>query len=419
MINWISFLCFGVFVVLLFSMFKKGTDVFSPARLFSLVWSFAIGLTDLKLSRYQIQWSFFSWIMLLISLFSVLTGMFVVYVINFEKPLNKIGSIRYSIINSKINSAVLLRYTMFLFLGYLISYIVSYLVIGFLPFFTKYPGLARNDWGIFGFGLFIQAFPAIVYFVILYYVLVKENVKKKLVLATILLATFITYAFLLQRYYLVFAILLSAVSLYYSSNLLRLKNVLILFAVIVSIVYSMTFIRLSGTIVNYLYYLSDMRYSVKYAFFTEPYMYVVMNLENFANAVMNLENFSYGTFSFDFIFALTGVKHNLIEYMHLSDFPNLLTNNYNTYTMFFIYYRDFGVLGLGIVPFLLGILFSGSYYKMRTNPSINTVSVYAVVVFVIIFSFFVPIISFLHFVFNFLVIFVVTKKIEMTFQDIK
>jgi len=410
--TWISFICFILLFILLFSLFKKETDVFSPARLFLIIWSLAIGLADLKLSRYQINWTNYSWIMLLISLSSMLIGMFIVYVINLDKPLKKIESIRLSIKKNTFNSQMLFRYVVFLFIAYLVSYIVSALVIGFIPYFTLFPGVARNDWGIFGFGLFVQSFPAVIYLSILYFIITKSQVYKKIWLVLILLITTATYLLLLQRYYVVFAIILTAISLYYFTNLLKVKNVIIFTIIIFVSVFSMTFIRLTGTISNYLYYLSDMRFNIRYALFTEPYMYIVMNLENFAHAVDKVERFTYGLFSFDFVFALSGLKHEAVKYLSLPEFPNLLTNNYNTYTMFFIYYWDFGIIGLGIVPMILGGLFSTAYYSMRRNPTITSISIYSVFAFVIIFSFFIPIISFLHFAFNFAVIYLVTKIIS-------
>jgi len=410
----VSIFCFGLFLLLVISLFKKGTDVFSPARLFTIIWSLAIGLTDLKLSRYQIVWTSYSWMMLIISLFSMLTGMFVIYVVNLDKPIRKIHSIRLAFKKYSFNSALLLRYILLLFLAYVVSYVVSALVIRYIPYFTLYPGVARNDWGIFGFGLFVQSFPTIIYLGILYYIITKGYLSQKILLTVVLIITFVTYAFLLQRYYIVFAILLIAVSIYYLTNLLRFKNLLIIIIILFISVFSMTFVRLTGTIANYLYYLSDMKYSIKYAVFTEPYMYIVMNLENFANAVDKISKFTYGTFSFDFVFALTGLKHTLFNYMHLLEFPYLLTNNFNTYTMFFIYYWDYGIVGLGVIPFIIGALISNSYYKMRRYPSINSISVYSIFAFVLIFSFFTPIISFLHFAFNFLLIYFITKRIITT-----
>jgi len=338
--------------------------------------------------------------------------MFVVFVINFDKPVLRIESVRSLIKSTKHDSKILLRYIIYLFVAYIISYTVSTIVIGFVPMFTKFPGVSRNDWGIFGFGLFVQSFPAIIYLIILYFIISNGYIVQKYLLALVTLITFLSYAFLLQRYYIVFAILLSVVTLYYITNVLRFRNTILIFVIIFLSVFSMTFIRLTGTITNYLYYLSEMKYNIKYAAFTEPYMYIVMNLENYANAVEKVQKFTFGTFSLDFIFALTGLKHTLFNYMSLPQYPHLLTNNYNTYTMFFIYYWDFGIFGVGLIPFLIGALISASYYKMRRKPNLNTISVYSIFAFVIMFSFFIPIISFLHFTFNFFVIYWVTNRIS-------
>ncbi len=409
----ISIICLSGFLILFLSLFKKGTDIFSPARLFLLVWLLAIGLADLKLSRYQQEWSTFSWIMLILPLVSMLSGIFIVYVLNVDKKIHHVIEIRSLLNEKKIDFEKLFRFIIYLFIAYIVSYVISFLVIGFLPLFTKYPGVARNDWGLFGFGLFIQAFPSISYLIVIYFILNKNN-RNRIISSLILFITFVTYAFLLQRYYIVFAIIITVVSLYYLTNYLRTRNVLIIIIITLAIVFSMTLIRLSGTIVNYLYYLSDMRYEIDYAIFTEPYMYITMNLENFSNAVANMDQFTYGVFTFDFIFALTGIKHNLIEYLGLTRYPFLITNNYNTYTMFFVYYWDFGIFGLGIIPFLLGMSFSKIYYKMKTNPTLNSVAIYSIVAFVIIFSFFVPIVTFLHFVFNLVLIYYITTTIVKT-----
>lgn len=405
-------ICFTVFIVMLISIFRKGSDLFSPARLFILVWSLALGLASLKFSRYQIDWTDYSWTMYVISLGSLLLGIFIIWVINIGNSTSDVKSIRDIIKKNTINSNLLFRYTIFLFIAYLISYLVSALVIGFIPLFTKYPGLARNDWGIFGFGLFVQSFPAIIFLAVLYFIFAKGQYGKKMLMFLVVLISFITYSFLLQRYYIVFALILIVVAIYYTTNLFKAKNVLLISFVLIAIFFGMSFIRLTGTIVNYLYYLSDMRYSVKYAIFTEPYMYIVMNLENFANAVNKIDKFTYGLFTFDFVFALSGLKHTLFKYLSLVEFPFMITNNYNTYTMFFIYYWDFGVLGLGLIPFVLGMIFSNSYYRMKRFPNIHNISVYSIFAFVILFSFFIPIISFLHFAFNFFVIYTVTGLIN-------
>ncbi|MCX6171134.1 MAG: O-antigen ligase [Ignavibacteriales bacterium] len=410
----ISFICISIFLLFTLSLFKKDSDIFSPARLFIIIWSMAIGLTELKFSRFQIQWTSYSWIMLFLSLTSMLIGMFIVYVINIDKPIKKLDQIRKSIINNSINSRLLFRYINILGIMYLLSFAISFVVIGYVPLFTSLPDVTRTKWGIFGFGLFIQSLPSILYLIILYSFIVKGELKRKIVLAVLFLLSVVTYLLLLQRYYIVFSLIISGVAIYYGLRKLKTKNVISIILILSFILYGVSTLRLSRYALNFLYYLSRMKFDVKYSIFTEPYMYVAMNLENFANAVNKLDRFSYGIFSFDFVLALTGLKHTLSEYLHIFDYPHLITNNYNTYTMFFIYYRDFGIIGLGFIPLFLGMAISTSYYKMRRNPNLNTISMYAICVFVILFSFFVPIISFLHFAFNLFLIYLITKLVMVS-----
>jgi len=406
-----SYICFVLFTVLFLTLFRKNTDVFSPVRLFIMIWALAIGLTELKLSRFQKTWSSYNWIVLMISLLSMILGFFIVYVINIGKQIKPINEIRQITKDFTFNTNLLFRYTVLLSIAYLVSYIVSALVIGYIPLFTKYPGVARNDWGIFGFGLFVQSFPSIIYLIILYFLITKKALLKKIILSVVFMIVFLTYAFLLQRYYIALAIISTAVTIYYLTNLFRLRNVIFISLIGLAIMFGMTFIRLTGTIANYLYYLSQMKFSIKYAYLTEPYMYIVMNIENFVHAASKIEKFTYGLFSFDFVFAITGLKHVMAEYLALPKFPFLITNNYNTYTMFFVYYWDFGILGITFFPLLFGMIFSFFYYKMRIKPDLNSIAVYSIFVFVIAFSFFVPVLTFLHFVFNFIVIYFITALV--------
>ena len=408
----LSYICFLSVLVLLATIFRKNTDAFSPARLFLIIWLIAIGLTDLKLSRYQKHWSDFSWIALLIPLFSTLTGMFIVYVINYGRTIKSVNSIRRLLKSHSINSKLLFNYVTILFLAYIFSYLVTYWVVGYITFFTSKPDLARRDWQLFGFGLFVQSIPSILYLIVVYFVLIKSKTSIKFFLLILFVIAFISYLFLLQRYYIIFSLFISAVFLYYSTYKIRARNVLIFIPVLAVIFYWVSSIRLGRYAANYLYYLSKMKFSIKYSIFSEPYMYVVMNLENFAHAVEKLQNFTYGIYTFDFLFAITGIKHTMAEYLHLKEYPDLITGSFNTYTMYFIFYRDFSFIGLCLIPLLFGMFFSGAYYKMKNSPSINSVSVYTIIVFLIVFSFFVPLMTFLHFVFNFIVIYLVTRIIS-------
>jgi oligosaccharide repeat unit polymerase len=405
----ISIICFIFLLVLIASLFKKGTDFFSPARLFTFVWLVAIGLVDLKLSRFQKQWSIYGWVVMLLPLVSILIGMFVVYAINFGRPVYSIQKIRNMFTDYKFNSDLFYKVITGLFFAYLISYLVSYLVIGYIPLFTRVPDIVRSTWGIFGFGLLIQSIPAILFLMVIHFILVKNKNSKKLLLFIMFSISLITYLFLLQRYQLMMPAIFSVAFIFYTTDKLKLRNIILIILALALFMYGISTFRVSRYALHFIYYVSQMKYNIKYEIFTEPYMYVVMNLENFVHGVLNLQNFSYGVFSFDFILALTGLKYPLHEYLNLADYPNLLTSSFNTYTMFFIYFRDFGIIGLTVLPFSIGFLFSSSYYKMRIRPNINTIATYSLFVFVILFSFFVPIVSYLNFFSNLFLVYFITK----------
>jgi len=411
--NIISILCLLIFFSLFVSLFIKGTDIFAPGRLFTMIWSFAIGLTEFKLSRLQYDWPLYGWILLLISIISVLLGIFVIYVINFNKKIYSIDYIRTLQKNYKLDTKSFIKILILLFLIYSISYIVIYSVVGYIPIFTRNPNDTRTKWSLFGFGLLIHLAPTIIYFIILFFVLIKKQYIKKIILFLIMLITLITFLLLLQRFGLLISIVLTVVFIYYGTHKFNYKTVIIALIILAGLSYSILSLRAGGLILEYLHYTSKMKYSIKYSIFTEPYMYVVMNLENFTYATSKIEEYTYGLYTFDFLFAITGLKHWLKEYIGLNDTPFLLSKNYNTYSMFFVFYRDFGILGLFFLSFLFGIIVSLLYYRMRKEPNINTISIYGIFVLVILFSFFNPMLSWLFFIFNIVIIYLVSYIINI------
>jgi oligosaccharide repeat unit polymerase len=156
-----------------------------------------------------------------------------------------------------------------------------------------------------------------------------------------------------------------------------------------------------------------MKYSPQYAVFTEPYMYVVMNLENYAHSITKIENFTYGYYTFDFVTAITGLKHWIGEYFYMNDTPFLLTRNYNTYSALWTFYRDFGIIGVFAIPLAGGISLSSLYYSFRENPTLKKYALYGMFLFALIFSFFNSALGFLWYVYNLVVLLIVFKYINV------
>ena len=376
-----------------------------------MVWTFAIGLAELKLSWFQYEWKFYSWFILLISLVSMLLGMFSMYVLNYNKPLKSIHDTRIHIRSAKLDIKLLFKLTIALFLAYAISYVTIWIAVGFIPIFSPIPNIARTKWSLFGFGLVIHMAPVIIYLVVLYFLSVRKKYSQKVSLLFMVLITVLSFLLLLQRFPLVIPIILSMIFLYYGTKKFRPRNIFLVVVLFVGFMYAMSTIRVSTLFIYFIYFTSKMKFSIDYAFLTEPYMYIVMNLENFANATEKLTTFDYGNFTFDFMLALSGLKHWLIEYNNITESPHLISQNFNTYSMFFVYYRDFGPIGVFLFPLLIGMVIAKLYYKMRISPDIHSISLYGMSTFVIMFSFFVPMLSWLNFVLGLTTIYLVTRLI--------
>lgn len=410
LISGISFLL--LFLIILYSL-KQGTDTFSPSKVFLIIWTTAIGLADLKFSRLQHEWSTYGWIMLLISISSFLLGFYIIYVISFGKEILSITEIRKIIRSQEIDERKFFKIITIIFIVYAVSYLLNTLIEGYIPLFYFRPSESRVFWGVFGLGLLVHAVSTLMLLIIQYFILVDNQPRKKIILFIFLFVTFVTYFFLLQRFDLMFGLIMIFVFTYYSSNFFRPRNTFIMFAILFGLVFGVQFIRFSKFVTNFLYYYSEMKFSIKYAIFTEPYMYISMNLENFARAVTRLENHSFGYYTFNFIMSLSGLKHVLSEYANLVERP-FLNSDYNTYTMFWDFYRDFGIPGIAIIPLILGMGISHIYHKMRSDPNIVTLSLYAISVFILFISFFLNALGLLHFIFNVVLIIFVTKYINKT-----
>ncbi len=400
----VSTIFFGLFSGILITMFRRGADPISPARVFSLIWCLAIGLADLKLSALQRTWSPESWILLLTGIAAFLCGTFIAYVQNVDRPLQSVNAIREAVRTERINEGRLFWLICAGVALYAVSYLTIYFVKGFLPVNVVGTSVSRVDFNVYGLGLFVNAPAFIIFFSLLYFLRIEGKRLRKMLLGTLCVLTMSSYLLLLQRYQIIMAIVLCAILLYYSSQAIRLKTALIPLALAAAFFYFISSLRFSNVVSTYLYLTSKMRFPKDFAMLTEPYMYVVMNLENFANAASKLDYHTYGYFTFDFVTAIVGLKHWLAEYFVIDRMPYLFSS-YNTYSAFWWFYLDFGVIGLVGFPLLIGFAAGWLYYNMRRAPTLKRVTAYAIMVFVIVMSFFEFSFSRIWFEYNLLVIF--------------
>lgn len=414
MIN-ITIICFTLFLLTIITGLRKKADLLNPARIFIATWSLSIGLSTLKLSYYQHIWSLHSWILMLIGLLSFLLGIFIVYLRILNQPIPSIKSLKESILLNTINRNKFFISILLLFFLYSTGYIGSVYVIGFIPALHPLPGESRVYFTVFGFGLLVHLAPVILFLILEYIILFrKKYTSKKIILGILFLLTLGSYSLLLQRMAIFMWLVMSIVFIYYVGKRIKFRTILLGFVFLISVFLIISNIRLIKHIENYIYLTSKMKFSEKYAILTEPYMYNVMNLENFSRASVKLENHTYGYFTFNPILAITGLKHWLVDYFNINEKPFLISG-YNTYPFHWYYYYDYGILGLFILPLLYGMIVAIIYLKMRLSSKIIYVALYTMITFSIIMSFFFNTFTLLHFVFNFTTLFIVQYFSENRF----
>jgi oligosaccharide repeat unit polymerase len=415
--NWVSILFFVIASLICCNMFKKGVDVVSPARIFGLTWSIVFGLVNLKLSGLQPVWTTIHWIVALIGPLSFLFGLFIVSILNIGSQQYSINQIREILKSNKINNERLFILICISFVVYIIGYLIIFFVKGPVPMFSPHPAAARTDYSMFGIGLFPFNVVFITYFSIVYNVCTDGHSVKKRILSFLTFIAIGAYFLLLQRFHLIMAAIMVLVFLYYSTKHVRLRTLAAFVSIAIVIIYSINAARsnASGHLILYKY--SLMRYPYYYAYITEPYMYVVMGLENFVRSVSMLDHYAFGFYTFEFIFSLTGLKHWIADYYGLISTP-FLVSGYNTYTIFWSFYRDFGVIGMSLIPLLCGFLVGSLYHAMKRNPTINLVSMYCLSVFVMVFSFFTNSMAALWFFYISICMLIILKLIHISKRDL-
>ena len=409
----VSLACFLICVGIVCTCFKRDADILSPGRVFGFVWSLVLGLNSLKLSGIQHEWSSQSWMLLLLGIASFLVGTFIAYIQNLRLTLVPISVMRSEVRKQPIDGNWLFNLIVILFVVYLVSFLIIFLVKGTVPILGLKKGFSRTEFSLLGLGLFLRHITIIIVLVLMYHIFVTKSVNHKRMLKFVLAVSVITYLLTLQRgpFFVVGPMCFTL--LYYTTRRIKFRTAAIIFLSVFLLFYFVSSLRAGEFIHKALYLDWKMKIPSQYAFITEPYSYIVMDLEYFSQSVDRLESFTYGYYTFDFLLALTGLKHWMADYF------NIISNPYapigwKDYTALWPFYRDFGVIGLTAFPLLIGLVIGNYYYVMRSRPSLQKIIVYSIMVYVMAISFFYFPVPWLWFVYNavvfYLVLKIVTKK---------
>jgi oligosaccharide repeat unit polymerase len=399
----VAWLCFLAAAVILGTALRRGADWFSPARLFATVWAVAIGLADLKFSRLQHTWDLYAWFALALPLLSFLAGILVASIPWMNAAPRSLGALRAALRDEPLRESVLFRLTLVLFSCYSAAFLLEWALYGTLPLFAAFPDKAKEQIVIFGVHLFINTLPAILFLVFQYLLFVPGRRGKKVTLVMVFLLAAGSYFFMLNRLLYVFFFIMALVTAYYATRRVRPHYLALIIPSFVMVLGWLQSFREVRYVRHFFHAISGMRYSEDYAAFTMPYMYIVMNLENFARAVVQLDRHSFGLFTFDWVMALTGLKHTLATYLGLQERVYLISG-YNTFPFFWPFYYDFHLPGLLVLPLVFGVFAGFLYRRLRHAPSVRYLVWYSIAVFAMMLSFFTHALALLNVVINVVIV---------------
>jgi len=326
--------------------------------------------------------------------------------LSIQEIRNKVVAISYEYIDTKKFFWCII----ILFFAYLASYAIEVVIEGNVPLFSPRPDILRVEFGVFGLHLIVNAMMGIVLLAVEYLLVAPREGHRKLIINFIIIVSFVTYFFLLQRYTFFVVIVIAVVMIYYCSRYLRFYIMVPFGSAFIVMLFWINSIRSARFVQNYIFMTSKMKISKDYWLLAEPYMYITMNLENFTRAVDKLDHYFYGYFTFDWILALSGLKHWLKNYFNIEGLPYLISG-YNTFTFHWWYYYDYGVFGVVLLPFLQGVIIASLYYRLRTNPNMLTLMLYSCCVLVMLISFIMNPLYRLDFMSNIILLWIVHKFI--------
>lgn len=237
----------------------------------------------------------------------------------------------------------------------LACFLLEAAVLGFLPILSDKPH-AYSEFHISGVHYFTVSCVLVPALALLYYYQIKkrkETLSGKqwgLVFGCSAIA-FLIPILCVSRFQLIFALALAVMVWIQVSGRVKLKYILILAAVMIPLYVGLTVARNHD--VAYLNGIFEMKNENTPIFVTQPYMYIANNYDNFNCLVEELPAHTHGLRMAYPLIVFSGMKFAHPEWVN---FPLYVTKTeLTTVTILYDAYYDFGIFGVALFGFLLGL----------------------------------------------------------------
>lgn len=334
-------------VWLYYSDYRKTKNMIHLRALFSLFWVGGQGLSCLKLSNLQTDWSRMTWICLALSYIGF-WAVFEIFSSLFGTTRESYGRRR----SFSFNSIPLFHMICGLTAVSLAAFVLEAVKLGYVPLFLKGVPHAYSEFHLTGVHYITVSCVLVPSLAVLYFQTERgRGSEQRLVIALILSGISLMIPILcVSRFQFVFAVLLAAFTYISFQRKFRPIYLLGLLAVLIPVYLILTVARSHD--VAYLNGIFEMKYEKMPIFITQPYMYIANNYDNFNCLVEALPEHSLGLKGLFPLWALTGLK---FFFPQLIQFPIYVNKKeLTTLTMFYDAYYDFGWIGVLFLSCLLG-----------------------------------------------------------------
>ena len=381
---------------------KKSGKLSDPAAYFSLSWIGGVGVSALKLSYLQSDWSITSWLSFFLSYVCFITAYELLKELKYRKknvrpqglnkPENAADPAAACVFGSGLLSAI--NIVMLLSIA---AFILEALLLKYIPLFTVDTPHAYSYFHVSGVHYFTVSCVLVPSLSVIYAHYfkdcIKNDIRVRCSLIICLSLSLIIPLLLVSRFQLIFSVMLAAATYLnvnggnpgFSLNKKSISCIAVLGMALIAGYVFITYERAHS--IEYLKGIFEIKYEKLPIFVTQPYIYIANNFDNFNMLTMELKEHTNGLKMLFPVFALTGMKFTHPE---LVSFPLYVTKEeLTTLTLIYDAYYDFGIPGVMAFTLLLGLVTSWLEEKLAKGGFMPvTVFVYSQIMFYLLFSFF-------------------------------
>lgn len=402
-----AFLLYGLY-------YQRSGMLLEPAALFSVSWVGGMGVSALKLSRLQTDWEPMTWISFAAAWLGVSFGSRLVKAA-LNRRKDEQADCCQAEADRRLQAERILKSMMILTAVSVLSFLLEAWKLSYIPLFTVDTPHAYSYFHLSGVHYFTVSCVLVPPMFVLYTERLAElsgardvtggrtgvrtrvsaflhaGYGRRLCLACGLLLTALLIPILcVSRFQLIFAVLLAALTKLLLMPGERLRKLLgpglLLFCCMLPLYLGLTVARAHD--VSYLNGIFEMKRADTPIFFTQPYMYIANNFDNFNCLVRDLPQGGH-TMGLRMLFplwALSGLKFLVPA---LVSFPLYVTKTeLTTVTLFYDAYYDFGIWGVALFGLVIGAgtEYLWGVYRRKRCPALCLIL--AQLLFYLLFSFF-------------------------------